>query len=273
MLKLLKAPSSEDLFIQRYDLMLKWALSLTGNNRAQAEDLVHDAFIQFTLRRSDLNSIENTDAYLHRMLRNMYLSRVRRAAVILDSFSVASFDSAEVALRTVDPIDNLTVQDELRRICEYACLRKATSKAGCVLILRFFHSYYPSEIAQILRTNRRAVDKWLELSRREVKLYLNDSASLRFLTEPALAQVNAAGYARSAPELLAGLTESIYRSRKCDCFDLAIPQAHQRKSNYWSRLKHSIPDKSQPGPHSQRLRILGSPQCLHSSILNFTTCD
>src|SRR6266700_6848792 len=106
MLKLLKPASPEDLFVQRYDLLMKWSLSLTGNDRTQAEDLVHDAFIQFTVRRSDLGAIENTDAYLNRMLRNMYLSQIRRSAVVQDtSFSIANFDSFEIGLRAIDSLE------------------------------------------------------------------------------------------------------------------------------------------------------------------------
>src|SRR6266446_8609056 len=198
MLKLLKSANPEDLFIQRYDLLMRWALSLTSNNRPQAEDLVHDAFIQFTLRRSELGAIENTDAYLHRILRNMYLSQVRRATLTEDSrSSIANFDSAEMGLRAIDPHDYIHVQDELRQICQYACARKETSKAGSVLILRFFHSYYPSEIAQVLHSTRTAVDRWLALARREAKGYLVDPTSFRFTTENPPSTTAELGYART----------------------------------------------------------------------------
>jgi len=111
MLQLLKSASPEDVFVQRYDQLLGWALSLTKHNQEQAEDLVHDAFIQFTHRRGDLAAIENTDAYLNRMLRNMYLSQVRRAGLIQESrFSIADFDSVEMGLRSFrasDPREHL----------------------------------------------------------------------------------------------------------------------------------------------------------------------
>src|SRR6266545_7083515 len=218
MLKLLKTANPEDLFVQRYDLLLRWALSLTAHNQALAEDLVHDAFIQFTLRRAELGAVENTDAYLHRMLRNMHLSQVRRAALIQDSrFSIANFDSAELGLRSVDPREDVTVQDELRLICQYACARKETSKAGSVLILRFFHSYYPSEIARVLRTNRTAIDRWLELARREAKTYLVDPHALKFTTGDPPSTKGELGYARTTLELLNELRTTIFDSRKSDC--------------------------------------------------------
>lgn len=226
MLKLLKPASPEDLFIQRYDLLMGWALGFTGGNRALAEDLLHDAFIQFTLRRSELKAIENTDAYLNRMLRNMYLSQVRRATLIQDSpISIANFDSAEIGLRNIDPRERVDVQDDLRQICQYACARKEGSKAGCVLILRFFHGYYPSEIAAILRTSRKAVDRYLLIARREAKVYVSDPGALKFTTGFTGVSTPAngpqLGYARTTSELLAELRDTIFASRQHECSDAA----------------------------------------------------
>src|SRR5260370_40142452 len=206
MVKLLKSANPEDLFVERYDLLLGWALSLTNHNQAQAEDLVHDAFIQFTHRRGNLAAIENTDAYLHRMLRNMYLSQVRRAGLIQDArFSIADFDSVEMGLRTFranDPREHLDLQDQLRQICQYACTRKETSKAGSVFILRFFHGYYPSEIALVLGTTRMAVDRWLQISRREAKACLSDPAALKFMSAHRSANPPALGRACTTSVLL-----------------------------------------------------------------------
>lgn len=232
MLKLLKPASPEDVFVQRYDLLMGWALALTDRNQAQAEDLVHDAFIQFTLRRSGLGAIENTDAYLNRMLRNMYLSQIRRATLIQDSpFSIANFDSAEIGLRSIDPRERVDVQDDLRRICQYACARKESSKAGCVLILRFFHGYYPSEIAQILRTTRKAVDRYLLISRRESKLYLSDPTALRFTSEHLPASVSSMGYVRSTPELLAELRKTIFTSCNGECIEVENLKGYYGKTS------------------------------------------
>jgi RNA polymerase sigma factor (sigma-70 family) len=165
--------SHEDLFIQRYEWLRNWALQLTGRNREQAEDLLHDAFIQFTLTRPDLDSIQNLEGYLYGMLRNMHLSEVRRAARTHNRhISIIDYDSAEIALRSADPFDQIQARDELRAVCNYACARKEKSKAGSVLLLRFFHGYYANEISLVLRSPRRAVDDWLLIARREAKLHL-----------------------------------------------------------------------------------------------------
>jgi len=41
-----------------------WALKLANHDPEQAEDSVHDDFIQLTLRSPDLSTIENADSCL-----------------------------------------------------------------------------------------------------------------------------------------------------------------------------------------------------------------
>lgn len=90
------APSHEDLFMQRYERLLEMARHLNGQSSERAEDLVHNAFIQFTFARPDLQSIQDLDSYLFIMLRNMNVSQVRRAMLIqAEKLSVADYDSAE----------------------------------------------------------------------------------------------------------------------------------------------------------------------------------
>ncbi len=74
--------SHEDLFIQRYQWLMDSALRLTGRDQEEAEDLVHDVFIHFTLDRPDLERLTNLEGYLYTMLRNLHVSQIRRAARI-----------------------------------------------------------------------------------------------------------------------------------------------------------------------------------------------
>src|SRR5258708_3171138 len=90
----------EDLFMQRYERLLDWSLQLTNHDPAQAEDLVHDGFIQFSLSQPDLKAIHDLEGYVFIMLRNLNVSRVRRAAQIQNlSLTVADYDSAAIVLR------------------------------------------------------------------------------------------------------------------------------------------------------------------------------
>lgn len=209
--------SHEDIFLQRYEWLMGWALRLTGNDPEKAEDLVHDAFIQFTLSRPVLQGILNLEAYLYTMLRNLHLSELRRRSRSpLRPANAVNFDSAEITLRAIDPRNQLKTQDELRCICQYACARKETSKAGSVLILRFFHGYYPGEIAEVMNAPRRAVDDWLRIARREFATYLPEPQPLALVKE-APAPISLPESSDSLPGFLAELRQMVYASRQGNC--------------------------------------------------------
>jgi RNA polymerase sigma factor (sigma-70 family) len=174
----------EQLFAERYEGLLAWALRLTNQNHAAAEDLVQDAFVQFMLGRTGLEQIENIDGYLRRMLRYMHASRMSRQAQRLHdtALSVADYDSLPLGWPAIEPPRRMQAFEELQQICSYACARKESSRAGSVLILRYFYDYFPTEIAGVLGTTRHCVDQWQRLARREVKLFMNEPGRLRFVT-------------------------------------------------------------------------------------------
>src|SRR5262245_10037459 len=111
----------EDLFVARYDGLLRQAQRLAATT-AEAEDLVQDAFIRFCLTRPDFERLDNLDGYLHTVLRNLHLSRVRRAARSdLAPLSILEFDSAENGLRAGGVRDEIEVRDSLLAACTYGC--------------------------------------------------------------------------------------------------------------------------------------------------------
>ena len=212
----------EDLFIERYRRLLGVSLKLTGHNREQAEDLLHDAFIQFTLNRPDIDNIQNLEGYLYAMLRNMHLSNLRRTGRSQGHpVSLVEYDSAEVALLAVSHHVLISARDELRAICSYACWRKDTSKVGTVLALRFFHGYYPGEIASVIRSPRKAVDDWLHLGRREAKAYMADPDRIQAIRSPRVATSVPIEPAVNTTEFLASLRDTIFRSCQGECLSKA----------------------------------------------------
>src|SRR5688572_25772563 len=112
--------SHEDLILQRYEWLLRWALEICGGDRQEAEDLVQEVFVHFTLDRPDLASVsQNLEGYLYAMLRNMHISGVRRTVrqqnATLSLVQLASeAESLEDELRAVEERE-LDVQDRLRR--------------------------------------------------------------------------------------------------------------------------------------------------------------
>ena len=212
----------EELFLNRYRQLCAWALQLTDGNREQAEDLVHDTYIQFTLARPNLNAIGNLNGYLYTMMRNLNVSQLRRSQRKQPrTLSIVDYDCAELCLRSADPREQITLQDELRQICQYACMRKQTSKAGSVLILRFLHGYFPREIAQVTLSTREAVEERLRIARSEVRQYLHDPKSLRFMSEEPIQsmQVPRMGFAQTTDQLVDELRQTIFDSRQGHCLE------------------------------------------------------
>src|SRR5260370_20214684 len=170
------------------------------------------------------------------MLRNLHLSQVRRATrlretiVALTEHSLLDYDSVEFGLKALEQQAQeqlqLQIQDELKSICQYACVRKETSKAGSVLLLRFFHGYYPMEIAKILKSPRGAVDELLRAARTEARVYLSNPSSLGFVNHNPLSLPSDNKTKRAAQDFLAELGHSIWRSPKGDdCLSFARLQA------------------------------------------------
>src|SRR5437588_2329422 len=227
--------SHDDLFIERYARLLRWSLRLTDNNRELAEDLVHDAFIQFTFTHPDLKAIQDLDNYLYGMLRNLHLSQVRRATRSrLQPLSIVEYESVEAGLKSIDPRDQIQVQEELRRACHYACVRKESAKIASVLILRFFHGYYPSEIVRIMRSSRAAVRESLRIARTEAKLYLDNPKALELIGNPGETHNVVpfkTSFARSTPDFLSELRRMIFQSRQRECLSVARLQELYSSTN------------------------------------------
>ena len=225
MLKLRRISASHrDAFLERYEGLHGWALQMTANDRALAEDLLHDLFILFTLSAPELSRIQNLDNYLYTSLRNLHISQLRRTTRgRFEQLEMVEYESARLSLRSIaHGRDLIQAQDELRRICHYACARKATANSASVLILRFFHGYYPSEIAKVMRSTRNAVDVRLRAARIEAKAYLENSGSLAMIdgsTEPAPPKVLPTRLARTANDFLLELQQTVFDSRQGDCLN------------------------------------------------------
>lgn len=209
----------ERLFTDRYGDLLAFALRLAQHRHDVAEDLVQDAFVQFVLGRTRLEEIENIDGYLKRMLRYMHTARLSRSAQLLhgeSALSVADYDSCRLGWMAIEPPRRMQASEELHQICAYACSRKESSKAGSVLILRFFHDFFPTEIARILNSSRQCVDQWQKLARREAKLFMNKPGRLRFVngSGPERARLR---YLRPDRDLMSDIRQMIFNSRCGEC--------------------------------------------------------
>lgn len=208
----------DEVFLQRYESVFRWALQITKHDHELAEDLVHEVYVRFTVTFQNSGQVNSIDDYLYIALRNSYVSYLRRnAKTRAQQLSVVEFDSVDNALLTVDPRHQIKIHDGLRAVCHYACLRKETSISGSILILRFFHGYFPSEVARILNSSRNVVEARLLSARREAKAYLIDPDSLVPVTKNPVVKVSAKNSAQSYYDTLNDLRNKIFAARAGNC--------------------------------------------------------
>jgi RNA polymerase sigma factor (sigma-70 family) len=255
MLRLVRDPSPsnehEDLFLSHYDQVAAWALQLTNQDQHEAEDLAQDAFIDFVRSHPDLIAIRNLDAYLYTFLRNLHRSRLHRHLRRRDLLlSVIDYDSAETGLYSSDPGHLFQVSEDLYRVCDFACERKETSKAGSILILRFFHGFSLNEVAAILRADRSTVDSRLNLARKEARLHLEDPDKLKRLGSAGTKVSRRPSTAANSEELICELRKRIFEAQSGSCLSIA-------------RLKELYrPDSLQTPDHAVLAHIVSCRKCL-----------
>jgi len=210
--------SHESAFIEHYEWLMRWSLHLNNQDRARAEDLVQQVFTQFAIAQTDLSAVQNIPAYLYTTLRNIHVSEVRLAGRSHNQTqSIVDFSGAEAALEATDPYTIFHTQDQLRRICQYACLRKQSSRSGSVLILRYFHGYHISEVAEVVRGTFPAVRQQLTFARNEARLFLEDPAALKFIQHFPDVPSPSTNRVCSADRLVVELREAIFASCQGDC--------------------------------------------------------
>jgi RNA polymerase sigma factor (sigma-70 family) len=203
-------------FLRRYEQLLKWAQKLTDADRGLAQDVVHDAFVQFMLSGAALESIENLDHYLHEVVRNAHRTQIRRrSSGRLEQLSEIDADAAPAQLP--DPHGALQARKTLLAICRYVSRRKEASIASSILVLRFLHGYYPNEVAQLTCRTRSAVDVSLKVARRDLKEYLGELplGSFREIEERPHSSVHKNDMAGD----LSGLRRILFEAKKGECFN------------------------------------------------------
>ncbi len=210
----------EDVFVGHYDTLRQWALGLVDNNHADADDLVQNAFVSFVRQRPLLRTITNLDGYLYGLLRNLrryqLRAKARRQHHALDLLEYESLAEGLRAHRTAAERD---AKELLAVICDYACRRKARSKAGSVLLLRWFQGYYPTEIALIGRMPVGTVWFSLNSARREARLFIQNAGQFDSdqtgIVWPALVD------AETVDDVIRALRVAIQRTRSGPCFEPA----------------------------------------------------
>jgi DNA-directed RNA polymerase specialized sigma24 family protein len=216
-----KSPDNETVFLDHYDWLLDWARQHTQGALQEAEDMVQDLYVRF-VQMKRIPSFKDEDhvrAYLYTSLKNLFISRkLRSGRDAVAGLLAVDFDSIEFAMSSVDRSQLLHVRSDLAGICEYACNRRRTSRAGSVLILRYFLGYLSTEVTALLMTKRSNVDTLVETARLEAKAYLDRPGVLRFLSRNDRKPLVFPRYLPDEPEaLFAELQRRIFLEAEGEC--------------------------------------------------------
>jgi RNA polymerase sigma factor (sigma-70 family) len=172
-------------FETKYDWLMRWAMHFAQNDSTVAEDLVQDTFVRLMNSWARIkDNITEVEPVLYSYLRYAFLTEIRRGRrFCFEELALIEFDDLRLSLKEEKSADPIQIQDDLRRIVAYLCWRKRSAKSASVLLLRFFHGYFPDEIARIAGLRRGPVNELLRVAREEVKAYLVDPSRVEIMRQ------------------------------------------------------------------------------------------
>ena len=207
--------SYDHFFQENYQTLQRWALQITMYDRELSEDLLHDVYVRFTQREEQPRDVESVHGYLYVAMKNAYVTYLRRKTRTgSHQLSLLDHEFADNATLIIDPRTAIKVHDELRAVCQYACVRKAKSISASILILRFFHGYFSAEVSRVVNRSRNAVEARLLKARREAAEHLHNP----FRIEKALAPRKDLPDEKVRADLLLELRQQVFSAVTGRCF-------------------------------------------------------
>lgn len=123
----------------RGGMLLRIALSLTGNNRADAEDLVQATLIKTYLSLDRITDLGALDTYVRRVMVNTHISGWRRRRV--DEYPMDELPDGPAA----DQAPDSELHDVLQRAVE-----RLPQRMRAAVVLRYYDGMSEPEVAAVL---------------------------------------------------------------------------------------------------------------------------
>lgn len=178
---LVKRVTPEEVYTAKFEWLMRWAMHFCANDRQAAEDLVQDTFTQMLSSWERIRNLDQPEQFLYSCLRYGFLRQRRlERRILMEGLTSVDYDSMLVSARQARGQET-EWQNELRRVVTFLCWRKEAIKSAGFLLLRFFHGFFPAEIAKIAIVPRTAVYDAIDYARRETKAYLNEPKKLQVL--------------------------------------------------------------------------------------------
>jgi RNA polymerase sigma-70 factor, ECF subfamily len=120
------------------------ALIVMTGNRAEAQELLQDAFLKVWERWDRVAAMENPSGYLYRTALNLFRRRLRRASVAMRrAFNI---------LPNTDELAGVEVRDEAVRL-----LGKLTPRERAAIVITAYLGYSSEEAARLMGINANTV--------------------------------------------------------------------------------------------------------------------
>jgi RNA polymerase sigma-70 factor (ECF subfamily) len=124
-------------FFDAERVRLLGALIVMAGNKAEAEELLQDAFLKVWERWDRVAAMENPSGYLYRTALNLYRRRLRRASVAMRrAFNI---------LPNTDELAGVEVRDEAVRL-----LGKLTPRERAAIVITAYLGYSSEEAARLM---------------------------------------------------------------------------------------------------------------------------
>lgn len=150
------------------DKLYRFALSITGNN-ADAEDVVQEIFIKMWDRQSQLTDIQNLEAWLMRLTKNLSIDKLRSKHRRTQDLEAVSNRQAPAAT----PYELTEQRDTFSHI--QSIIRRLPDKQRMIVQLRDIEEMSYQEISDILEIPMSQVKVYLFRARRHIRTQLINS--------------------------------------------------------------------------------------------------
>jgi RNA polymerase sigma-70 factor, ECF subfamily len=131
-----EATTFED-FFETHRRSLFGALCLVTGNRAEAEEIMQDAFLKVWERWERVAGLEDPNAYVFRVAMNLFRNRLRRASL-----------AARKALSLTSSTDDLATIEDRDEVVRW--LRPLPPRQRAAIVLTIYLDYSSDEAARIL---------------------------------------------------------------------------------------------------------------------------
>lgn len=135
-----------ELYLTHRSALVDYATPLMGGSRAQAEDVVQEAYFRFVPDAATGAAVEKPLPYLYRVVRNLAFDMLRRSGAEVRRETQAMQLGADLAVPAPD--EELLARDELRRA--QAALEELPERTRRAFELHRFHDFTFQQVAGTL---------------------------------------------------------------------------------------------------------------------------